>query len=244
MLIATSLSIASALLLSSAVATESVITTPSLVIGVTVAADISPTLIPRVLDEAADIWRAAGFVIAWQRENGVAIQPPVLRVWIGGARGTQSSESLALGWIMFDDGGAPARDIYVSHANAEELLRTMKDLVATDRMPRAEKETLLGRAMGRALAHELGHYLLASKAHTSKGLMRARRTSSEFFSRERVRFDLDAGQRAMVLSKYAPGGVLTASAVPAAAPGQSGPPGPLAGWAMDDPTHSRKFERD
>lgn len=244
MLIAASLSVASALLLSSAVATESVVTTPSLVIGVTVAADISPTLIPRVLDEAADIWRAAGLVIVWQRENGVAVRPPALRVWIGGARGAPGAESLALGWITFDDSGAPARDIYVSYANADELLRSMKDLVATDRMPRAEKETLLARAMGRALAHELGHYLLATKAHTSKGLMRARRTSSEFFSRERIRFDLDAGQRAMVMSRYAPGGVLAAAAASPSAPGPSGPPGPLAGWAMDDPTHSRKFERD
>src|SRR5262245_48003144 len=142
MLIATSLSIASALLLSSPVAAESVVATPSLVIGVTVAAAISPPLIRHVLDEAADIWRAVGFVIVWQRENGVLVRPPALRVWIGGARGTQSSESLALGWIMFDNDGAPARDIYVSHTNAEALLRSMKDLVATDRMPRAEKETL------------------------------------------------------------------------------------------------------
>ena len=241
MLIATSLSIASALLLSSAVATESVVTTPSLVIGVTVAADISPTLIPHVLDEAADIWRAAGFVIVWQRENGLAVRPPALRVWIGGARGTQTSESLALGWIMFDDDGAPARNIYVSHANAEALLRSLKDMSATDRMPRAERETLLGRAMGRALAHELGHFLLASKAHTPKGLMRARRTSSEFFSRERIRFDVNPEQRAMIMKRYAPGSLLAASAVPPSLPG---PPGPLAGWTVDDPTHSRKFERD
>lgn len=241
MLIATSLSIASALLLSSAVATESVVTTPSLVIGVTVAVDISPTLIPRVLEEAADIWRAAGFAIVWQRENGVAVRPPALRVWIGGARGTQTSESLALGWIMFDDDGTPARDIYVSHANAEALLRSLKDMSATDRMPRAEREMLLGRAMGRALAHELGHFLLASKSHTAKGLMRARRTSSEFFSRERIRFDLEPEQRATIMRRYAPGSLLATSVV---TPSLTGPPGPLAGWTVDDPTHSRKFERD
>ena len=33
-------------------------------------------------------------------------------------------------------------------------------------MPLAQREMLLARAMGRALAHELGHYLLASKIHT------------------------------------------------------------------------------
>ena len=40
---------------------------------------------------------------------------------------------------------------------------------------------LLARAMGRALAHEMGHYLLASKEHTKNGLMQAHRTATEFF---------------------------------------------------------------
>jgi hypothetical protein len=33
-------------------------------------------------------------------------------------------------------------------------------------------ERLLPRALGRALAHELGHYLLARRAHSPTGLMR------------------------------------------------------------------------
>ncbi len=33
-------------------------------------------------------------------------------------------------------------------------------------------ETLLGRALGRSVAHEVGHYLLASSQHTDDGLMR------------------------------------------------------------------------
>ena len=85
MLIATSLSVASALLLSTALTARPIVTTPPLVIGVTVALDISPTLIPRVLGEASDIWRAAGFAIVWQRDGGVGVDAPVLRVWIGDA---------------------------------------------------------------------------------------------------------------------------------------------------------------
>ena len=42
-----------------------------------------------------------------------------------------------------------------------------------EQMPQSQRETLLARAMGRALAHELGHYLLASKVHTEHGLMKA-----------------------------------------------------------------------
>src|SRR5262245_19907149 len=179
MLIAASLSIASALLLPSALTAESIAATPSLLIGVTVAGDISPTLVPRVLDEAADIWRAAVFTIAWLRDEGEGVRPPPLRVWIGDARGSRINDrAMALGWIVFDEDGTPARNIYVSHANAVALLSLARSLSSRDRMPIAELETLLGRAMGRALAHELGHFLLASKEHTSKGLMRAQRTSS------------------------------------------------------------------
>ena len=35
-------------------------------------------------------------------------------------------------------------------------------------MPIFEREMLMARAMGRALAHELGHYFLASKEHTQE----------------------------------------------------------------------------
>src|SRR5262245_46363079 len=142
MLIAASLSIASALILSSALTTEPIVTTPPpLLIGVTVSVDISPSLVPRVLNEAADIWRAAGFDIVWQREEGLGVRPPPLRVWIGDARGIRRrDEGMPLGWIMFDNAGAPARDIYVSHVNALELLGLARSTAAIDRMPRAEKE--------------------------------------------------------------------------------------------------------
>jgi hypothetical protein len=34
-------------------------------------------------------------------------------------------------------------------------------------------DMFLGRALGRALAHEIGHYLLGTREHTARGLMRA-----------------------------------------------------------------------
>ena len=149
---------------------------------------------------------------------------------------------MPLGWIAFDEVGAPARDIYVSHANALALLTMMRDATPPTRMPRAELETMLGRAMGRALAHELGHFLLATKTHSANGLMRARRTSAEFFSAERARFAVDAEQRALILSRYQPVGSLVAAAT--TSPAVPGEPGALAGWMLDDPARSRKFERD
>jgi hypothetical protein len=40
-------------------------------------------------------------------------------------------------------------------------------------LPTALADTLLARALGRALAHEIGHYLLGTAEHSSHGLMRA-----------------------------------------------------------------------
>jgi hypothetical protein len=214
MLIVSSLALASALLASAALTGRPLVTAPPLVVGVTVVSKVSPAFVSRVLKEAADIWRAAGLAIVWQGDvepmNANAAQTATgvaaVRVTIGNYTGGGLRTSLAvpLGWIVFTE-GAPAHEIYVSYANAIAMLDLSRDSIArSDRMPRAERDALLGRALGRALAHELGHYLLASKAHSESGLMRARLMATEFFSADRSRFDLDAQQRAAIAGRMAP----------------------------------------
>jgi hypothetical protein len=41
----------------------------------------------------------------------------------------------------------------------------------------------------------MGHYLLASKVHTPRGLMQASHTASDFFATGTNAFRIDAGQR-------------------------------------------------
>jgi len=204
MLIASSLAVASALLASAALTARPLVTAPPLVVGVTVVSDISPAQVRRVLAEAGDIWRAAGVTIVWQQESTPS--PPSLRVTIGNWIGTGlgDDKSMPLGWIIFTQ-GAPEHEIYVSYANTAALMDLSRGSISlSDRMPRAERETLLGRAMGRALAHELGHFLLASKAHSVSGLMRARRTATEFFAMDRSRFEVGAEQRASIAARLTP----------------------------------------
>ena len=68
-------------------------------------------------------------------------------------------------------------------------------------MPPGEVDVLLGRVLGRALAHELGHYLLRSGRHTRRGLMRGDRTIQEFLSAGRRGFEVDAAQRVVVAAR-------------------------------------------
>src|SRR5262245_25882320 len=122
MLIATSLA-ASVLLASAALAARPIVTMPPLVVGVTVVSDISPAQVDRILQEAADVWRAAGVAIVGQRDNGATAARPWVRVTIGNWRGKGMSEdqTMPLGWIVFTD-GEPEHEIYVSYTNTLALL--------------------------------------------------------------------------------------------------------------------------
>ena len=115
MLIASCLA-ASALLVSAALAARPLVTTPPVVVGVTVVSHISPTQVARVLREAADIWRAAGVDVVWQRNDGTVAAKPSVLVTIGNWRGKGMSvdKTMPLGWIVFTD-GAPEHEIYVSY---------------------------------------------------------------------------------------------------------------------------------
>jgi len=70
-----------------------------------------------------------------------------------------------------------------------------------DRMPIAEREMLLARAMGRALAHEIGHYLFGSKTHSARGLMQATHSAAQFFGYERNAFTVDTAQRQVAVDR-------------------------------------------
>lgn len=158
---------------------------------------VTPTLVKHMIEEVDAIWKPAGLSIVWNREP---VTEPSLHVTVGPARGAASSrESVEpIGWILFED-NRPQPNVYVSLANAADLLEHSGGVVGhSSGMPIVERETYLSRAMGRALAHEIGHYLLASRDHTHAGLMKATRSAAEFFSTDRVRFQLSTTERAIV----------------------------------------------
>ena len=69
---------------------------------------------------------------------------------------------------------------------ADLLCDAVHKLVDRDlrRVAPAEREELLGRALGRVLAHELYHILLRSTGHGSHGLSRSEQSSAELLAPE------------------------------------------------------------
>jgi hypothetical protein len=200
MLIATS---AAALVVASSLAAGAVAPVPPapLPIAVTVSAasNVRPSIVALAIAETDAIFRSAGVSFAW---SVGAPALTLLTVSIGNESGIALDGRTALGWIAFDDDDRPEQEIYLSYANAERFLRESRDVTGpSNNMTLAERELLLGRAMGRALAHELAHYLLATKIHTARGLLKAVRSSQEFFSFDRSRFQLEPVQRMQIADR-------------------------------------------
>jgi hypothetical protein len=185
---------------------------PPMVVLVDAASDVPPRLVTAIVAETDAVWRGTGIQFFWQRQAREHAAPssmptpyrtPQLRVEIGHERHKVGEGRVPLGWIVFDDPATPEQEIYLSYENALALLDMSDGVVGQTRaMPQLHRETLLSRALGRALAHELGHYLLASKVHTQRGLMMAVHTAFELFGIERVRFDLAPAERQRMVARF------------------------------------------
>src|SRR3989442_5432275 len=167
-------------------------------IGVPAGAPLSSDALRAMCEETDAIWRGAGVAIAW-RANGAA--PDLRVVFDDRAPVPRDHRLIALGWLVFDD-GVPAPTVHLSYTNTQRLLEESFGVVGSiDVMKLWQRETLVARALGRALAHELGHYLLGSTAHTQSGLMRGDRLAAEFFLPGRSAFAIDRSARDIAVAR-------------------------------------------
>ena len=172
----------------------------SLHVTVVATATTTRAFIRETLAEAAAIWRPAGLAIVWDGVTSDRSASPASDLTVTVDEGATSSPDgkATLGWITFAGPDVPESEIHLSRGNALEL---MTRTASVHDNASAWQELLLSRALGRALAHELGHYLLKSRAHTPHGLMRAIRPSSEFFSSSRLGFEITEEQRASLADR-------------------------------------------
>jgi hypothetical protein len=145
------------------------------------------------LREASAIWKLGGVTLEWH----TTLEPAGsggsdVDVTFDDAPGRVAGQDVPLGWVTLDPSGVPEGTIFLSRKNALRLVDTIDDY---RERPVKFKERLIARALGRALAHELGHYLTGSKEHTVSGLMKGRRLADEFFSPACVGFDVNRDER-------------------------------------------------
>jgi len=133
------------------------------------------------ISEAADIWAAYGVRIQVPAASDAG-DDGVVRLVVKFTRpGERHTAPGALGSIVFDgDTPAPTIELYPTAASA--LIAAVAFNRRESAWPAGPEDRVLARVLGRALAHEIGHFLLRSKSHSRDGLMRAEHGGSDLMA--------------------------------------------------------------
>jgi hypothetical protein len=163
----------------------------SLTALLSVAPDLSGLSKHALLAETERIWRREGVKLVWPATSAPEFAAP-LRVLVitrreALARGDR--ERWAVGELVPQTGQRALA--IASIAGAERVLVEADARRLQLLESRESADYRLGLVLGRAVAHEIGHYLLATKTHADRGLMRAAIDAREFADPGARTFTLD-----------------------------------------------------
>lgn len=148
-----------------------------------------------LISEAERIWRHEQVNIEWTRPGHTVEHPGApLRVLV--ISRSDSDTRPHRGWPVAElvAEASPRAIAFAWVSGAERVVDEAARVAAADR--RTPREYRLGLVLGRAVAHEIGHFLLATGTHAERGLMRATVDAREFagLGGEAFRLDPDASK--------------------------------------------------
>ena len=147
-------------------------------IGLAFVGDGASRIASGVLTEARRVWSSYGVPIG--RVGGGESFGVMVHVRTSDAVSGAAPDGRALGSIEFHD-GVPDPDVVLYPARAWTFICQTVGVEANS-WPAAYRALVLDRVLGRALAHELGHYLLQTRMHSQNGLMRATQSIADLMS--------------------------------------------------------------
>jgi hypothetical protein len=153
--------------------------------------------------EASSIWRDGNIQLRWLTGNPPPQTGTTLRVLVTPRAVVSSVEghTWTVGELLrFGETSAIA---VASITGAQRILDESQRVGLLD-LP-ATYEHRLGVVLGRAVAHEIGHYVLQTNTHASHGLMRATIDAREFADLRTGTFRLDGEARAHLADRAARG---------------------------------------
>jgi hypothetical protein len=176
---------------------------------------VNSTMVPDASAEiqrmVAVLWAEEGLTFSWLVDNATPYSWQGLHAWIVvGHDPAHVGNPAAIGSVIFDRDGVPSRLIRLSVEAAQEWVvadesRRLKSHQLFTRLRLRAPIHRTARALAMAAAHEVGHFLLASKEHAPSGLMQAthrhpdRLTDADLrldgASRRRLQARLDAAAR-------------------------------------------------
>jgi hypothetical protein len=152
---------------------------------------LAPITRRALTSEAAGIWRRSGVDLHWLTSEAadpslrVLVTPQAVATNGGHARWTVGE------LLRFDNTTALA---VVSIAGAQRIISQNRQSRVFD--VGDQQDYRLGVVLGRAVAHEIGHFLLRTDTHAASGLMRATINAREFADVGSASFGLDEAAQA------------------------------------------------
>jgi hypothetical protein len=154
---------------------------------------VTPALASAAAAEASAVWRQSGLEIEWSIGDrpGWTPEAPMLYVLFSPRCTGETANALPLASIDFIN-GEPLHRIIVCRDEVD--LVAAKATPGWSTLPAQARDDIVARVMGRAVAHEIGHYLFG-RAHTARGLMRARHSAAEFCAADLTPFAISPPTR-------------------------------------------------
>ena len=160
-----------------------------------------------LMTEAESIWKAGHVRLKWLRESTEADEGPILRVVVLARPASSRAENSpwAVAELMRPEGAAPLA--IASTIGARRVVDEGRWEFSLE--PAPVRDHRFGLVLGRALAHEIGHYLLQTNTHARQGLMRATIDVREFGDLRSGPFRLDQAAEAYMAIIAANGALLS-----------------------------------
>jgi hypothetical protein len=170
--------------------------TPSLVLNLHFTSSDALSIASRraLMAEAESIWRLGHVRLKWLRESTEAEEGVTLRVLVVARPVPRAAEYAP--WTVAELlrlGGSRATAIASTIGARRILDESRRELLQE---PIALEDYRLGLVLGRAVSHEIGHYLLQTNTHATRGLMRAQIDAREFADLRSGSFRLDRAAEA------------------------------------------------
>jgi hypothetical protein len=160
--------------------------------------DLSATSTGALVAEVNAIWWQSNLSLAWRTADVSEPLPAMpdsedwLRVLVLARQAPGHAATFAVGELVRHEGGRPLA--IASLTAARRVVDESRRFQNVDDQRDYEKR--LGVVLGRAVAHEIGHYLLRTSSHAPRGLMRASIGAQEFADINSQSFRLDRVARA------------------------------------------------
>jgi len=161
----------------------------TLTLAIGASADVSREIQEAALIETAKIWEPYGVTISLLAASNHSIVPDVVVV-AAPNRGTRG-RSRALAWVPLAPEHTPLPVVDVRYRALLDLTGDTHVNTPFLEYPPGLRDQFLARALGRVIAHELGHILLQSVEH-DVGIMRPVQAGRDLVSPDRATFSLSA----------------------------------------------------